>query len=124
MPAQPASLAPAQARRVHVLLPLPLDGAYDYLAPAELEVSVGDFVVAPLGGRRLAGVVWGEGPADAARPTPEAKLKAVLERLPAPPMSEPLRRFVARVAAYTCSPPGSVLRMCMSSTSALQPARR
>ena len=123
MPAQPASLPAADGRRLHVLLPLPLDGAYDYLAPPELALSPGDFVVAPLGGRRLAGVVWGEGPADAGRMVPEGKLKPVLERLPPPPMRDSLRRFVARVAAYTCSPPGAVLRMCMSSTSALQPEK-
>src|SRR5690606_25860557 len=32
-------------------------------------------------------------------------------------------RFVARLAAYVCAPPGAVLRMCMSSTSALQPEK-
>jgi len=123
MPALPASLATAEARRLHVLLPLPLEGAYDYLAPPGLELRPGDFVVAPLGGRRLAGVVWGEGAADPSRTVAETKLKPLLERLPVPAMSEGLRRFVARVAAYTCSPPGSVLRMCMSSTSALQPEK-
>jgi primosomal protein N' (replication factor Y) len=123
MPAQPASSPPAEARRLHVLLPLPLDGAYDYLAPPELALGPGDFVVAPLGGRRVAGVVWGEGPADAGRAVAEAKQKPDMERLPVPPMRESLRRFVARVAAYACSAPGAVLRMCMSSSSALQPER-
>ena len=47
-------------RRVAVLLPYPL-GPYDYSVPSEMELSVGDYVVVPLGPREILGVVWGEG---------------------------------------------------------------
>ena len=104
-------------RRVGVLLPLPLAGVYDYRVPSGVDLTAGDFVVVPFGNRRLAGVVWGEaiGEIDAAR------LKDVEARCDAPPMSEPMRRFVDWVAAYTLASPGAVLRMTMSIPEALEP---
>jgi len=105
--------------RVSVLLPLPLAGTYDYLAPEGLDLKPGDFVAVPLGRTKVEGVVWGEGRGDVAA----AKLKAVAERLDAPPMTESLRRLVDWVAAYTVTPPGAVLRMAMSVGEALAPPR-
>ena len=107
------------AIRLAVLLPLPLAGVYDYLAPSALALEPGDFVRVPLGRRRVEGVVWGEATGDVAT----AKLKAVVERLAAPPLPEELRRLVDWVASYTLAPPGAVLRMAMSVTEALEPAR-
>src|SRR5579863_5154930 len=104
--------------RVRVLLPLPLAGAYDYAVPADRPVAPGDFVVAPLGRTRVAGVVW-DGPADGV--VPDAKLRAPEGALAVPPMPEAMRRFVDWVASYTLSPPGAVLRMAMSVSAALVP---
>jgi len=105
--------------RARVLLPLPLAGAYDYLAPKDLALKPGDFVAAPLGSNELAGVVWGEASGEIAA----AKLKRIAARLDAPPMPEPLRRLIDWVAAYTLAPPGAVLRMAMSVVDALYPSR-
>lgn len=102
-------------RTVSVLLPLPLADAYDYSVPQGLYVAVGHFVIVPLGKRETLGVVWGEGTGEVA----VAKLRHVIEVLPALPMAPPLRRFIDWVAAYTLAPPGAVLRMAMSSPSAL-----
>ena len=101
-----------------VLLPLPLSGAYTYRVPPGLGVKPGDFVDVPLMGRAVTGVAWGE-PADRIDP---AKLKDIADRLDAPPLPESLRAFVDWTAAYTLSPPGAVLRMCMSVSEALEPA--
>ena len=106
-------------RTVRVLLPLPLADAYDYSVPGGLEVAAGAFVVVPLGKRETVGVVWGEGTGEVAR----EKLRDIADVLPAAPMADALRRFVDWVAAYTLTPPGAVLRMTMSSTSALQAPR-
>jgi primosomal protein N' (replication factor Y) len=103
-------------RTVRVLLPLPLADAYDYSVPDGLDVAVGQFVIVPLGKRETLGVVWGEGTGEVAI----AKLRDVIEVLPALPMADPLRRFIDWVAAYTLAPPGAVLRMAMSSPSALE----
>jgi primosomal protein N' (replication factor Y) len=111
-------LAPARAR-LRVLLPLPLAGAYDYGVPAGMvPPPPGSFVQVPLSGREMIGVVW-DGEADP--DLPERKLRDITHLLDVPPMTASLRKFVDWVAAYTVSPPGAVLRMAMSSPSALEP---
>jgi primosomal protein N' (replication factor Y) len=101
---------------VRVLLPLPLADAYDYSVPEGVDVAAGQFVIVPLGKREVLGVVWGEGTGEVA----VARLRDVIEVLPALPMAAPLRRFIDWVAAYTLAPPGAVLRMAMGSPSALE----
>lgn len=121
-----AEAAPAASRRVQVLLPLPLTGPYDYLAPAELDPEPGSVVAVPLAQRELIGVVW-DTPLEeaaaaktAARPVPLEKLRPILKVLPVPPLTEVARRFLAWVADYTLAAPGAVLRMALSSPSALE----
>src|SRR5438552_18742839 len=92
-------------RRVRVLLPLPLPEALDYLAPEGASVGIsppepGSFVRVPLGQRSLVGVVW-DGAGDG---LPEARLKPIIETLPASRLQPDLRRFVERVAVYTMAP--------------------
>ncbi len=108
---------PAAGRPLRVLLPLPLPAALDYLAPPGTEPEPGSFVRVPLGPRHLVGVVWGEGEES----LPTERLRSILELLPAPALRPELRRFIERVAQYTMTPPGMVLRMAMSVAEALQP---
>ena len=105
--------------RVRVLLPLPLSGAYDYAVPAGLTLTPGDVVEAPLGGRRLPGVVWAVDPEDST--IPAAKLKPLRRRFDIPPLPEVVRRLVDWVAAYYIAPPGAVLKMALSVPAALDP---
>jgi len=119
-PAAADGAASADRLVVSVLLPLPLAGAYDYRAPAEMRLQPGDFVIVPLGRREAVGVVWGAGTGEVA---PE-KLKDVIERLDAPPLPETVRRFVDWVSAYSLAPPGAVLRMAMSVSAALEEPRQ
>ncbi len=105
--------------RVGVLLPLPLDGAYDYRVPEGLALAAGDMVMVPLGGRNVVGVVWGPAVGDVA----EAKLKEVAGRLDVPPIRDGLRRFADWTAGYTLAPRGAVLRMALSVPKALEPPR-
>lgn len=113
--------AAGPARRVRVLLPLPLGEPYDYRAPDDVALEPGAYVEVPLGPRRLFGVVWGEATETAAEgAVPDAKLKPVMRRFDLPPMPEVARRFVDWVAAYTMSPPGAVLRMAVSVSAALE----
>src|SRR5215472_25226 len=108
------------ARRVRVLLPLPLPEALDYLVPEGTSLpELGSFVRVPLGQRSLVGVAW-DGMDDGLA---EERLKPIIETLDTPPLQPELRHFVERVAAYTLSPPGAVLRMTMSVPAALQPPR-
>ncbi len=110
----------APTGRVRVLLPLPLDRAYDYAVPADLDpLAPGDIVSVPLGKRSLTGVVWDADTAES-RPVDAAKLKPVAHRYDVPPVPPVLRRFIDWVAAYTLSPPGAVLRMAISVPAALE----
>ena len=108
--------APNRAMAVPVLLPLPLPGPYDYAGGG---LAPGDIVEVPLGRRLVAGVVWDGEPGG----VEAARLKPVARRFAIPPMRPALRRFVAQVANYTLSPPGSVLRMALSAPAALEPPK-
>ncbi|MBV9521791.1 MAG: primosomal protein N' [Alphaproteobacteria bacterium] len=124
LPARPPQAGSADdartARRCSVLLPLPLDGAYDYLAAGDAPLPPGTFVSVPLGRRVVPGVVWdaaeGEGVAT-------ERLRRIDGVLDAPPLRGELRRFIDWVASYTMTPPGAVLRMAMSVSEALTPPR-
>ena len=115
-----------EAKRVRVLLPLPLAGPYDYRVPPELPVIPGDFVQVPLGKQTRIGVVWDpvvtSGNLDANR-VDDSRLRDIEARLGTRPMTESMRRFIDWVAAYSMSAPGAVLRMAVSIPEALTPGR-
>ena len=114
--ARPSTPPPAT---VAVLLPLPLDRAYDYAVPEELaaDIASGSFVRVPLGRVERIGVVWGKGEGD----VEPARLKPVTAVLESPPMTEPLRRLIDWAADYTLAQRGAVLRMAMSVPAAVEP---
>ncbi len=100
--------------QVSVLLPLPVETAYDYIVPAGAGIALGDIVEVPLGQRFEVGAVWG----NAQGGVPAAKLREIVHKLDVPPLPDVLRSFIAWVTDYTLQPAGAVLRM------ALSPARR
>src|SRR5687767_6163886 len=106
-------------RVIEVLLPLALDRPYSYRVAHGLDVSVGDYVLVPLGPRLAIGVVWN----DAVSPPQGRPLREVIERFDLPPMSELHRRFVDWLSAYYLAPLGSVLRMCLRAPGAFAPER-
>jgi primosomal protein N' (replication factor Y) len=114
--AEPAD-AGAERERVSVLLPLPLEEAYDYAVPAGMALRPGDYVQVPLGQRDMVGVVWGPGSGAVA----DEKLRPVARAFDLPPLPDDHRRFVDWVAGYTLSPAGAVLRMTLSVPAALDP---
>ncbi|MBL8644142.1 MAG: primosomal protein N' [Rhodospirillaceae bacterium] len=99
---------------VCVVLPLPIEAAYDYAVPVHESLVLGDVVEVPLGRRFEVGVVWGPGKGDVAA----HKIKPVVQRVGVPPIPDVSRAFIDWVAAYTLQPTGAVLRMT------LNPARR
>lgn len=100
--------------QVAVLLPLPVESAYDYKVPEGLELAAGDIVEVPLGRRFEVGVVWGPGQ-HAVRPE---KLREIVHRLDVPPLPDVSRRFIDWAAGYTLQSPGALLRI------SINPARR
>jgi len=112
-----------ERRRVKVLFPLPLFKPYDYFAPPRAgigaDIGPGAFVLAPLGPRKIYGVVWPGRPGEMS----PNKLKQIIELCDAPPLAPDIIDFVEWTARYTLFPVGSVLRMVMRSGDALRPPK-
>jgi primosomal protein N' (replication factor Y) len=81
-------------------------GVLDYRAP-EGGCGDGDLVEAPLGPRKVLGVVWGPGTGG----YDPAKLRPISRVLDAPPLRAELRAFLARAADYTLTPLPAMLRL-------------
>ncbi|ALE16942.1 Helicase PriA essential for oriC /DnaA-independent DNA replication [Altererythrobacter epoxidivorans] len=94
-------------------------GALDYRVPEGMSVGPGSVVLAPLGPRQITGIVWEEERLPA-NDVPDAKLRALLEVLPVPPLSAPLRRLIEWTSDYYCAPMSAVARMVISSGGALK----
>ena len=103
-----------------MLLPLPLDGAFDYAVPAEgaADLAPGDVVEVPFGPRFVVGVVWDEPPVKRADPK---RLKPVRRRLEAPALPLALLQLIKHVARTTLHPLGNALRLALASPAALDP---
>lgn len=105
-----------------VLLPLGLQGSYDYLPGVFGTIPPGSFVRVPLRRSHQVGVVWDGAPK--ASLELNVALKAVEEVLPFSPLPDSLRRFVDWVADYYMVPQGAVLRMVMSERSLFSAPRQ
>ncbi|HTK36253.1 MAG TPA: primosomal protein N' [Caulobacteraceae bacterium] len=100
-----------------VILPLPLPEAFDYLVPEGMALAVGDHVVAPLGPRRVRGVVAELGE----RPGINRPLKALIGQVDDPPVPAGVLAFVEWAARYACEPPGEALAMALRGLRAAPP---
>jgi len=104
---------------VAVLVPYPVDRAYDYIVPQGMSCRPGDYVCVPLGNREIPGVVWGAGIGD----LDPKKLKTIISKYPVEPMPKVHRDFIDWVSSYTLSPKGFVLKMAMSAPAGLLPSK-
>jgi primosomal protein N' (replication factor Y) len=111
--------APNLAGQKSVLVPFPVDKAYNYALPAGADFQVGDYVVVPLGQREVTGVVWGDGASDVVA----KKIKPIISRYDLPPMPEAHRKFIDWAAHYIMAPKGAVLKLSLSAPGALTPEK-
>lgn len=88
-----------------------------------MSVEPGSIVVAPLGPRQLVGVVWEPERMPSDAEVGDNRLRNLLAVADAPPLRPALRRLIEWTADYYLAPPASVLRMALSSTSALEGSR-
>ncbi len=109
----------AEMNRVRLLVFNPVLSVLDYRVPEGMSVEPGSIVIAPLGPRQVLGIVW-EPERLAGEAVPEAKLRPLLEALPAPPLALPLRNLIEWTADYYCAPMNSVARMALGSIAALR----
>ena len=96
----------AAGETVAVLTAEGLDRLLDYRVPPG-GLSLGDYVEAPLGPRRVIGCVWGPGQGGF---DPD-KLRSLEGRLDARPMRPAMRAFLKRAADYTLTPLTAMLRL-------------
>ena len=96
-------------QRVFVLFPVAL-GSFEYLT--DLNVQVGQFVKAPLGKKKMIGVVWSN---KSENTFPEDKLKKIDSILPESALPAQTIQFINWVAGYTLAPLGAVLKMALNS---------
>ena len=108
---------PVPSSVMSILVPFPVDKAYDYIVPDGMDLKPGDYVCVPLGGREVPAVVWGD-PAGDVNPK---KLKAVISKYDLVAMPEVQRKFLDWVAKYTMSARGFVLKMSVNVPAALNP---
>ncbi|RYD39631.1 MAG: primosomal protein N', partial [Sphingomonadales bacterium] len=99
--------------RARVLLLTAALGPLDYRVPRESEAPLGSVVIAPLGPRRLGGVVWEDESFGAPEAVGDNRLRNLYEVVPVPPVPAPLRRLVEWTSDYYLAPPGAVLRMVL-----------
>ena len=104
--------------RVRLLVLNAALGPLDYRLPEGASAPAGSVVIAPLGPRKVTGIVW-----DAGRLPGEEiafeRLRPIAEVLPVPPLPAPLRRLIEWTADYYCAPLAAVARMALASGGAL-----
>ena len=109
--------------RARVLLLNPALGPLDYRVDREHVVEPGSIVLAPLGPRQWAGVVWEPEHMPSDAEVGDNRLRPLLGVYDLPPLGAPLRRLIEWTANYYLAPPAAVLRMALASASALEPKR-
>ena len=105
-------------KRVRLLILNAALGPLDYKLPDGVEAPAGTVVIAPLGPRKVTGIVWDEGRLPG-REVDASKLRAIFEIVPVPPLSPALRKLIEWTADYYCAALASVARMVLSSGGAL-----
>jgi primosomal protein N' (replication factor Y) len=109
--------------RARVLLLNSALGPLDYRVPREMMVEPGSIVLAPLGPRQIAGVVWEPEHMPSDAEVGDNRLRNLIDAYDLPPIAAPLRRLIEWTANYYLAPPAAVLRMALSSASALDGGR-
>jgi primosomal protein N' (replication factor Y) len=110
-------------RRARVLLLNAALGPLDYRVDPGQDVQPGSIVLAPLGPRQLAGVVWEADRMPSDAEVGDNRLRPLAGVYDLPPLGAALRRLIEWTADYYLAPPASVLRMALASASALDGAR-
>jgi primosomal protein N' (replication factor Y) (superfamily II helicase) len=105
--------------RARVLLLNAALGPLDYRVPHGMTVEPGSIVMAPLGPRQLAGVVWEAERMPSDAEVGDNRLRNLVGVYDLPPLAAPLRRLIEWTADYYIAPPAAVLRMALASASAL-----
>lgn len=102
---------------VGVLLPLPFDKPFDYIA--DREVQIGQIVEVPFGNTKQVGIVYSTEPSSGLE---KDKIKSIIKYFEFPPLDNKLLHFIEWVAGYNMAPLGMVLKMVLSVRSVFEPS--
>ena len=103
--------------RVKVLLPVSLDGLFDY--EVEGAVDAGQLIRVPFGSLRLTGCVW-QTERDSGYHSKYRGTLRVGDVLPLS-LNQDVRAFIDWSAAWTCSPRGGFLRLALGGVKDIMP---
>src|ERR1700743_1751049 len=103
--------------RARVLLLNSALGPLDYRVPREMTVEPGSIVLAPLGPRQIAGVVWEAEHMPSDAEVGDNRLRNLVAAYDLPPIAAPLRRLIEWTAHYYLAPPAAVPLLGVSSAS-------
>jgi primosomal protein N' (replication factor Y) len=109
--------------RARVLLLNAALGPLDYRVDHDQQVAPGSIVLAPLGPRQIAGVVWEAERMPSDAEVGDNRLRPLASVYDLPPIAAPLRRLIEWTADYYLAAPAAVLRMALASASALDGGR-
>ena len=109
--------------RARVLLLNSAVGPLDYRVPQGMTVAPGSIVMAPLGPRQLAGVVWEADRMPSHAEVGDNRLRNLASVYALPILPASLRRLIEWTADYYLASPAAVLRMALASGSALDDPR-
>jgi len=110
-------------KRARVLLLNAALGPLDYRVDPDQNVQPGSIVLAPLGPRQLAGVVWDPDRMPSDAEVGDNRLRPLAGVYDLPPLRPALMRLIEWTANYYLAPPAAVLRMSLASASALDGGR-
>ncbi len=99
--------------RARVILLTSALGPLDYRVPAGSDIEPGSVVEAPLGQRRMVGVVWDDDSFPGVETVGDNRLRALLDVFDVPALSPALRKLVLWTADYYLAHPAAVLRMVL-----------
>jgi len=105
---------------IHSILPATgIDKGYSYKADEIL--PLGTYVKISFGRQDVVGVVWDN---DVTADIPLNKIKSVSEIYDSPPLADDMRTYIEKVAGWTMTPMGSVLKMVIPSYKLLEEPKR
>ena len=108
-----------QQQIISVLPATGIGRSYSYKADKNLQV--GTYVKISFGRQEVIGVVWND---VIDTNLPISKIKSVAEVYDAPPLQEDMLAYIEKVAAWTMTPKGMILKMVIPSYKLLEPPKR
>ena len=105
-----------KSKEVAVLLIGPFNDPFDYLIEENIsEVNQGQIVLAPLGQRKVVGIIIGEG----SKTISKGKLKTILNIYQIDPIPLPSVELISFLASWNCVYKGLVLKMVLTPLDAI-----